>query len=482
MIYGENGTGKSSIYEAIKSNLYINKMPNQDIQFTYINRDKRDETLKVDISLDNTSSINRLDNTLSNISLLENSTIYMANEKTLNTIIANNNFYKTINNILRYEFPKLKELLNIYNGFEVDINRNMNDKNSGEYFAKRFDIDDKFEIMFNEIIDIDNINSIILNSFKENFKIEFKINDSIIDENKKLIRPTIRIKVTGEEDTNNLHNHFNEAKLKLISIAIYFSLTKKFETTSELKLLILDDFLTSLDMANRKLIIQYILDSFDEYQIIIFTHNIQFFNLIKKLINNWDIKKIYYSKVSNKSEIISQNKSYIQQAEERLDSGDLESSGNFLRKEFERIANEFENLLELGKVEDLANIIDSLKKNNIYLKKSHKNYNIFLKKINDIVLSDDTKIIQINNIKNELKKIANINIDLSKKIINEEGQEINTNITVSIKKINFYNGILLNSLSHDDNEIEAYQKECENIIVLLKNINSGITNLKAKKY
>ena len=100
-------------------------------------------------------------------------------------------------------------------------------------------------------------------------------------------------------DKDDFKNHFNEAKLKLISIAIYFALAKKYETDSELKLLVLDDFLTSLDMANRKLIMQYILENFEEYQKIILTHNLQFSNLIIELLKmrdeekEWDIK-IYF--------------------------------------------------------------------------------------------------------------------------------------------------------------------------------------------
>jgi len=83
------------------------------------------------------------------------------------------------------------------------------------------------------------------------------------------------------DDSTILNNNINETKLKLTSMAIFFGLIKiEEDETNSLKLLVLDDFLTSLDMANRKLIIQYILDNFSDYQIIIFTHNIQFFNLI----------------------------------------------------------------------------------------------------------------------------------------------------------------------------------------------------------
>lgn len=478
LIYGENGSGKSSIYEALKSNLYINNMIEEDIQNKFINRDKRDESLKVKILVDEVLSLDRIDNELDDNNLLEKSIVYMANEKTLNTILSDKDFYQVINTYLKYEFPELKNLLDIYNAFEVDINRNINNDNKGEFIAKRFDKDDEFETLFRETLNEDTINSIIFDSFNEDFKIEFIINNSTIDGDNKLIRPTIRIKIKEIEDQHNLHNHFNEAKLKLISIAIYFSLAKKFEENKDLKLLILDDFLTSLDMANRKLIMQYILDNFLEYQIMIFTHNIQFFNLVKKLTNNWDIKKLYYSKISDKSEIISQNKSYIGQAEERLNVGDLESSGNFLRKEFERIANEFESLFELGRVEELANIIKALDSNSIFIKKPHRNFNIFFEKLNQIIESGNTEVIKLEKIKDELEKISDTIIDLNRKIIDSDGNETNLNFRISLKKVNFYNGILLNPLSHNDQEIENYQKECENVITLLKNINQGVDNLK----
>lgn len=480
LIYGENGSGKSSIYESFKSNLYINNMLEQDIQAKFIHRDNKDKTLKVNIAIDTNLSINRTDNDLIGGALLEESIIYMANEKTLNTILKDKDFYQLIDTNFKYEFPKLKELLTIYNAFEVDINRNITDDNREEYIAKRFDKDAEFEDLFHEIVNEESINNIILEDFKEDFKIEFIINDSNIEANNKLTRPTIRIKIKDIDDENNLHNHFNEAKLKLISIAIYFSLAKSLETNvdNKLKLLILDDFLTSLDMSNRKLIIQYILDSFNEYQIMIFTHNIQFFNLVKRLTTDWDIKKIYYSKIVNKSKVISHNKSYLGQAKERLVQGDLESSGNFLRKEFERIANELENLLELGRVEDLGNIVNALATNDIYIKKPHKNFNLFFKKLKEIIETSDSEIIKIDKIKDELDKISNLTIDLNKKIINVDGSLTNINLKILFKKINFYNGILLNPLSHDHQEIESYQKECENVIALLESISLGIDRLK----
>jgi hypothetical protein len=248
--------------------------------------------------------------------------------------------------------------------------RDMNDNNKVEFIDKKLLVDENFNNIFSECINVDSINKIIFDHLKEDFKIEFVINPSSIDETNKLIKPTIRIKIIDIEDTHNLHNHFNEAKLKLISIAIYFSLAKKYEKNeNELKLLILDDFLTSLDMSNRKLIIQYIVEYFASYQKIILTHNIQFYNLIINLLkcrnevaSYWDIKNLFYRKNDGYFESIIYDKEtdYLAIAKNYLDNNKLSESGNFLRKEFERIIEELRQINEIGAKEKTGNILSQL--------------------------------------------------------------------------------------------------------------------------
>jgi len=72
------------------------------------------------------------------------------------------------------------------------------------------------------------INSIIVR-FEETFKISFSItpaqsgNSDILEFNP----PIIKIKIDDIECDGKLSHHFNEAKLKLIGVAIYFALAKK---------------------------------------------------------------------------------------------------------------------------------------------------------------------------------------------------------------------------------------------------------------
>ena len=491
LIYGENGTGKSSIYEALYSNFYFfknNKIAtNQiDIREKFIHRDYRTkEELEVNILFNNEDKLNRKENELENKELLENKVIYFANERLLREI-TENNFYSVLKNILTEHFPKLKELPS-YSDLKNKLRR-LKIGVTREIIQERIDLDAKLKNDFYDYIPLDSINDILKDSFDEKFEIEFEFTDSSI-EDKKLTYPSLSIKVKGIDDRGDFQNHFNEAKLKLISIAIYFALAKKYETDSELKLLVLDDFLTSLDMANRKLIVQYILDNFGEYQKIILTHNIQFYNLIIRLLymknekELWDIKRLFLSKIS--SDTVSEmrdEKSFLNQAKERLESGDLQSSGNFLRKEFERIVHEFEMLLELGKVEDMSNILDILKEPNVYYSNPHDTINQLISSFEKIVNLPIDDTLKVSKIVEKIKKIKDCKIDLSRAETLEDGTIKQHSLLLSLQKINFYNGIILNPLSHDDIEIEAYRKECINIIELLSSLNRGLTHLKGKKY
>ena len=487
LLYGENGTGKSSIYESLKSNLYISRAPTQDIQATFINRTKIHDTMKVEIQFDETNSINRIDNELENSDLLNNSTIYMLNEKTLNKVLNNKDFYQVIDTSLKYEFPKLKELLDIYNEFEIDIYRNMDESNKGEYISTRFDKDDAFELKFREFINEDNINNIIDNCFNEDFKMEFIINESSIDENNRLIRPTIRIKVQDIEDTNNLHNHFNEAKLKMISKSIYFSLAKSFEQDNAIKLLVLDDFLTSLDMANRKLIIQYILDEFADYQIIILTHNLQFNNMIKRILtmkdieDNWDYKHLFLTKEVNGyvSNVIDKNINYLQDAQDQLNNGEYQITGNLIRKEFENIAEELKQVLELGKTESLNRIIELIKD------RENKSFyfepNIMIDTLQDKFTFLKNQLDGNSNL-SAIKGICDSKIENIHQFFEENNNEEELKSLIEIiHKVEFYKNIAFNSSSHRDRDIAIYRKECERGISLLENLKSVLVGIKRLK-
>jgi len=492
LIYGENGTGKSSIYEALYSNFYALKnneitTGQIDIREKFIHRAYIAEELEVNILFDNENILTRRDNELENKELLENKVIYFANERLLREI-TENDFYLVLKNILIEHFPQLEKLLFPLN-FENKLRR-LQTRVTQEIIEERITLDTKLKNDFYDYIPVDGINNILKNSFDEKFEIDFDFIDSKIEDGK-LIYPSISIKIVGVDDRGDFQNHFNEAKLKLIGIAIYFALAKTYETESDLKLLVLDDFLTSLDMANRKLIVQYILDNFGEYQKIILTHNIQFYNLIIRLLklrkkdngkeelSDWDIKNIYIREYEdeNLSIIIDKEEDYLTKAKTELDAYELEISGNLLRKEFERIATEFEQLLELGRVEEMDKILKALVNLDCIFSEAPSKIlqNSFpkqLKYIKDILepsgQSDESKLTQVRKAINNFEA----SVELKKKVYDA------TYLKSIILKTEFYKDILMNYASHDDEEKELHQKEFKKAIELLKALKKILNDLK----
>lgn len=493
LIYGENGSGKSSIYEALYSNFYYYKNKNIangiiKIRDTFLHRDFLSGNFKVNILFDNSENLNRTDENLTNdYILLEpegnseigKANVYFANEKVLRHI-TDDNFFNTIENELIIHFPKLSEIISCYEDVNKSLKLLKTDEQINEEIIKqRKEADNLCEIKLNELIPSPLINGILENYLLCDFKIEYSFKESNIDINKKFHSPLINFKIIDVDDRDDFKNHFNEAKLKLISIAVYFVLVKKYQTENELKLLVLDDFLTSLDMANRKKIARFIIEYFEEYQIIILTHNIQFHNLLKKLINStlWDTKILFTMKENDLivAKVKDKNDNYIEEAKTFINTSnyDLAIAGNLLRKAFEGIINEFEQLLEIGKVETLQKVLEALKNDDSYFYDTpHEVLETLIQDFENMFQNtqqpDSAKIRQIKNKINAIK-----NNKITFKI--ENGTEKSYHL---LKKTEFYKNILMNPSSHNDSEIEVYKEECENTILLLEELNKLLDKLK----
>ncbi len=472
LIYGENGAGKSSIYWGLYSILKKDIINIEEYQ----NYDSID-TPNVEIMLNDTLSTQLKIDVHSNIIDGNIRSIYLAHQDFLEEITLLENFYEVMESSLKYFFSTLKEYIKEFNRIDEDIDETNNDD---EARKRQFNIH-KFSVLLNQL-EL-RANNIINEHFNEififSFDIDWGISQLAIKGKYEFSQPKISIKIDNKK---NLKLNFNEAKLKLASIAIFFGLIKLEEDkTNSLKLLVLDDFLTSLDMANRKLIVQYILIEFKEYQKIILTHNIQFYNLIIKFLKmrdedeKWDIKNIFLSENDTIALINTQNKNYLNDAKKQLLAGEYHSSGNYARKEFERIVNEFKQILEIGKQEQLKHLVDTLK--------SISNENSFFKKPFSILnkLSDRYNNIStiLSSEDNNSAKIGKVNYEVNQinQLLQNEQCEL-SDLKNLLSKVEFYKDILFNPASHSNDEIEVYRKECIASIKLLEELNSIVNGLK----
>jgi recombinational DNA repair ATPase RecF len=428
LIYGENGTGKSSIYWALHS-IFKKEQTNDIESFKKIGTSN---DLNVQINIKNSEVSNTLATNNTNTICNNNfKTVYFVNQDLLESIIDyDSNFYNVLDTQFKKYFPMLNDF---YANYERADNRLELGENHQEITSSRNKNTEKFESLLNETIVI--ANSILKDDFGEDINLSFAFDGGELQEDgNKFNNPNISLKI---DNINTLKSHFNEAKLKLSSLAIFLALVKiqsKDNQENELKLLVLDDFLTSLDMANRGLIIEYIFNEFSKYQKIILTHNIQFSNLIKQFlksrqeISNWDIKNIFTRKINaiEESIIYTKDDDFIKIAQDYIDDNKLQECGGYLRKEFERQVEELRIINELGIKQKLSDTI------------------------NEILNSSTQKF--------EYKRVQKV-----------------------LNNAKYYQDSILHASNHYDITTEVYEKDYKGSIKTLKELRKCILNLKQEK-
>ena len=165
---------------------------------------------------------------------------------------------------------------------------------------------------------------------------------------KKLNEPFIGLEISEKMPDGNLrkivkpHTYFNEAKLTAIALAVRFALLN-IEKPADGRFLALDDMLISLDMSNRAKVVDFLLKISDKYKIYLFTHDKMFFEYFKhktkKNQDAWVYKEIYMD--DDKTPYIRNSEDYLEQVEHYIKQHEYEIAGNFLRKEAEAFCKDF---------------------------------------------------------------------------------------------------------------------------------------------
>lgn len=155
--------------------------------------------------------------------------------------------------------------------------------------SKRFkeDLDTFNDALERTVHDLGVRASAMLNSFGDEFKVEFhyekaefKRGPKRIEGPRILVRPAFR-----REQLTDYHSFFNEARLSALAICLFFAALKDSPATG-LRILALDDILIGLDMTNRVKVIDLVNDHFSDWQILIFTYSKAWFERLKERIKS----------------------------------------------------------------------------------------------------------------------------------------------------------------------------------------------------
>ena len=185
----------------------------------------------------------------------------------------------------------------------------------------------------------------ILGKFEHNVALNFNFPGVKYNrKTKKLDNQQIFLKVElFDRDIPEHHLFLNEARLSAIAIAIYLS-SILIQPESDLKILALDDVLIGLDMSNRLPVLDILDEYFPEHQIFLTTYDKAWYEIVKQRPSNgkWKCAEFYSRKIDKcEIPIYVENKAYLEKAEDYFDACDYKACVIYLHTAFEVAIKKF---------------------------------------------------------------------------------------------------------------------------------------------
>lgn len=369
ILYGENGSGKSSLFEALKTffesskdevplnkkeNIFVPPDQKGDTYIKIVTKDSATDTNSVIYKIDsnyaklqgaNVNSINnanKIKGFLNYKSLLKTHFIDLHEDKVnLFHLLVEDVLSSTINpesrNSFGHEWEKIKDLTNNYRQGERIKNEI---RSTIEIFNQGLDFFLKKEIQA-EI-------NLFLSYFDPNIEIEIIFQGLEYHGKRDLRAQELNIKASFHGEEFKQHQYFfNEARLSALAISIYLATIKSYPSHNVYKILFLDDLLIGLDMSNRLPLLKILQEYFvNQYQIIMSTYDKSWYYFLKdKLDNNvWKFVEMYPGKTGSydfEVPVIKDSKCLLTKAQEYFQNCDYKASAVYARSEFERLLKTF---------------------------------------------------------------------------------------------------------------------------------------------
>lgn len=474
-IYGENGSGKSSLYYALKDFVQgsIETIDLNQVENIFIPTAEKGK-VKVKLTF-NPNSTDAVTDQIIELSASANphNNLEIRDTNQLRSFL-NYKHLLDIHNIKKDEEINLFDLLvkGVLREFKpIGMSKSLGDtwKDIEDLLLRKtdrsYDSSDKrrdlgvsignFNTGFETLFNIANPDYIltqanpILQQFDKAITIKLSYNRLALDAGgslEKLNGGKVKIEIEyGGKIIDKPHLFLNEARLSAIAISIYLGMIKRLPQIKKFKILFLDDLFIGLDLSNRMPLLEILKSEFADYQIIISTYDRPWYELIKFQLEGdraWKCLEILARKNQRGYEqplIKQSNNGFITQsiatAEDYYTKGDNKAAGVYLRSAFEFLLKQYCEKKNLrvkylndrskSTSEDFWVAITDFKKNDEEIEA--RSGGTYIKKCN---LTDSTK----NNIELYRKFVLNplCHLDLDK---HEASTEIEKAIEV-IKQLN----------------------------------------------
>ena len=366
MVFGENGSGKSSFYLALKTFFESSQNPVdlRSLENIFIPTSQKDScylqckikesetsssttTVKIDV-LNNSiigrekilvADANKIKGFFDYKSLLKTHLIHTADVNIFDILINDilcEQTNRISNKTFLFEWKRIKYLC-----FELKQGVHVRNEISGLITSFNDGLKAK-------IIDIETDTNLFVEKFGYDIRVKLEFEGIEYIGRRKIRKDNVELKIKFFSQEIPLHQHFlNEAKLSALAISLYLSAIKSNPSTGVLKTVVLDDLLIGLDMSNRLPLLDILKDYFqDEFQIILTTYDRVWYEIVKSYFGDskWKFVDIYSKKLTDSDfemPIVRQNNDYISQAEHYLTERDYKASAVYIRSEFEKLIKDF---------------------------------------------------------------------------------------------------------------------------------------------
>ena len=197
--------------------------------------------------------------------------------------------------------------------------------------------------------DIEQDTNTFMRYFGANVKISLDFDKVEYQGRRKLSGNNINLKINFFEKSIPKHQLFlNEARLSALAISLYLASIRVNPLTGALKVLVLDDLLIGLDMSNRLPLLDILkkhfieVDKDKQFQVIMTTYDKVWYELVRNyfVAEKWKYTEIYTKSLRDDDfeiPVIFNENGYLERAKHYLTEKDYKASAVYLRTEFERI-------------------------------------------------------------------------------------------------------------------------------------------------
>lgn len=377
-IYGENGSGKSSLYYALKDffqasieeidlgeleNIFVpdSKKGNVVIKVTF-KPDGQGNNSKKKYQLSSAANDSRLpgDTSIRDANKLKSFLTYkhllgihhLKNDEEINLF---NILVKGVLKHFRYSLTNGKELGELWQEVETAIA-----KPTGREFPitrKKAEVNTAvkaFNNAFGELFKEDSPEYLlkhakpILDRFNHTIELRLRFPQIRPDKEYTVIEGSqvfIDLTYVGKKIAQP-HLFLNEARLSAITISIYLGMIKRHVQGIPCKILFLDDIFIGLDIANRLPLLTILETEFPDYQIFITTYDKPWFECAKNFLKQqpvWKTMEFYAQQTKEGFEIpcIFDDQDLLTKARKHLQNCDYKAAAVYTRSEFEKVIRDY---------------------------------------------------------------------------------------------------------------------------------------------